>query len=56
MFRFIDIKVNDIGLLGILVYLAGNSVIKSGTATEEQIAFADRPVSGNRPVHAIPIT
>ena len=53
--RFIDIEVDDIGFLGIFFYLARNPIIKAGTCTQKQIAFTNRPISRNRPMHTVPV-
>ena len=53
--RFIDIEVDNIGFLGIFLHLARNPVIKAGTCTQKQIAFTNRPITRNCPMHTIPV-
>ena len=51
----VDIDMNNFRIGGELINFSGDAVVKAGTGANEEVAVADRPVSGNRAVHAEPV-
>ena len=52
---FVDAEMNDVGFLGVLVDFAGNPVVEAALRRKQKVALANRPISGHRSMHSIPI-